>query len=77
MNCFRCSVDYGIFTWYDNQNLSGVLLTHVDDFLYAGTTSFIRKVIEPLCKQFEISHQLTKAFKYIGLNTEQNSDEYI
>ena len=74
MNCFRSSVDYGIFTWYDNQNLSGVLLTHVDDFLYAGTTSFIQKVIDPLCKQFEMSHQSTKAFKYIGLNIEQNID---
>ena len=50
-----------------------MLLTHVDDFLYAGTTSFIQKVIDPLCKQFEISHQSTKAFKYIGLNIEQNS----
>ena len=74
MNCFRSSVDYGIFTWYDNQNLSGVLLTHVDDFFYAGRTSFIRKVIDPLCKQFEMSHQSTKAFKYIGLNIEQNID---
>ena len=24
MNRFRSSVDYGIFTWYDDQNLSGV-----------------------------------------------------
>ena len=74
MNCFRSSFDYGIFTWYDNQILSGVLLTHVDDFLYAGTTSFIQKIIDPLYKQFEISHQSTKAFKYIGLNVEQNID---
>ena len=73
MNYFRSSVDYGIFTWCDNQNLSGVLLTHVDDFLYAGTTSVIQKVIDPLCKHFEISHQSTTAFKYIGLDIEQNS----
>ena len=50
-----------------------MLLTHVDDFLYAGTTSFIQKIIDPLCKYFEISHQSTIAFKYIGLNIEQNN----
>lgn len=54
LNCYRFTVDYEIFTWYENKELSGVILSHVDDFLYTGTTSFIDSVINPLCAKFEI-----------------------
>ena len=48
LGCKRSPVDFGIFTWYDvNKNLAGVFQSHVDDFMWAGTSNFHELVILP------------------------------
>ena len=75
LNCVRSSVDYGLFSWYENGKLCGVLLSHVDDILWAGSESFKLKVIEPFCKLFSVRSQSANCFKYLGLNITQRFNE--
>ena len=51
----ECRYDPCISCCYDDQgNLCGILCTHVDDFLFAGTSWFIENVINPLKAKFSI-----------------------
>ena len=40
LGCVRSSVDYGVFMWYEGEKLAGLIDIHVDDFLWAGNSSF-------------------------------------
>ena len=33
LRCLRSSVDYGVFMWYEGEQLAGLMEIHVDDFL--------------------------------------------
>ena len=35
----------GMFYWYHNDKLEGILSFHVDDFFWGGRNSFVKKVI--------------------------------
>ena len=48
------SVDYGVFMWYEGEKLAGLIEIHVDDFLWAGNSSFEKCVIVPLSSAFHI-----------------------
>lgn len=37
--------DPALYMWYDKKKLYGILVTHVDDFLYCGTDQFLENVI--------------------------------
>ena len=52
LGCVRSSVDYGVFMWYEGEQLAGLNETHVDDFLWAGNPSFENCVIVPLSSAF-------------------------
>ena len=72
----KCSkFDPSIFMWYQNDKLEGILCVHVDDFLFGGSPTFIKQVIGPLKEKYMISSELTKAFKYIGLNVCEHPGE--
>ena len=36
LGCHRSSIDYGVFFWYYDNQLSGLFQSHVDDFLWAA-----------------------------------------
>ena len=38
--------DHSLFMWHENEQLIGILVTHVDDFIFAGTTDWEKRVIE-------------------------------
>ena len=63
-HCIQSTIDKAIFRWYDNSKLAGLFVLHVDDFLYAGTKSFITNVIDKICLKFQIGSQGTNCFKY-------------
>ena len=72
---YECRFDPCIFRCYDAKgNLCGILCTHVDDFLFAGTSGFINNVIEPLKRKFSIRTEAAGAFEYLGLRVVQNDD---
>ena len=63
-----CSLDKGLFMWYRNGQLEGIIVIYVDDFLWAGTTTFERCVINVLRTKFLIGSSSSKSFRYVGLN---------
>ena len=68
--------DKSVFIWHDESaRLQGSITIHVDDFEYCDTAQWHMEVINKLCDMFKISKQQTGAFKYVGLNIEQNGEE--
>ena len=66
--------DPALYMWYNMNQLSGILVTHVDDFLYCGTDQFLENVIAKQKKIFKISTQASTSFKYLGLNVIQDEE---
>ena len=68
--------DHSLFLWFNQKNqLIGLLVTHVDDFVYCGLLSWHENVMGKLFNIFEISKQALGSFRYIGLNLEQSGCE--
>ena len=68
LGCLQSNLDKAVFRWYENNNLLGAVVLHVDDFLFAGTDLFHQKVTEQVATKFDIGMRKTNAFKYVGLN---------
>ena len=64
--------DEAIFTWYFDGQLQGIMCTHVDDFLWAGTSLFELRVIDKIRKDFIVKSEESRVFKYLGLDIIQN-----
>ena len=69
-----CELDQGLFTYFSNDILSGILICHVDDILYGGTDQFCRDVIPKLENTFEIGTRNSESFVYIGISLKQSPD---
>ena len=67
-------LDPALFSWYDGEILEGVICLYVDDFLWVGTDSFKKRIIDKLSDMFTIGSKVSRAFKYIGLNIESKND---
>ena len=69
--------DEAVFMWHNNDILIGVIVSHVDDFVYCGTVVWHKKVIHSLFKTFDIRETHRGSFKYIGLNVIQTNEGII
>ena len=68
------SFDNALFNWRDcSGNLIGVLASHVDDFVFAGTKDFHINVIAKLMSTFKVSKSCNGSFKYLGITVKQNA----
>ena len=65
------SFDKAFFVWKVKGEVVGLMLVHVDDFLWAGSGQFVADVIQPLKNIFKISKECDSSFKYIGINISQ------
>ena len=64
--------DDAAFYLYDNNNLQGILCSHVeDDYCWCGTEQFEVKIIKLINKYFWISLEELETFRYLGLNVQQ------
>ena len=72
VGCKQLKVDPAGFYWYHEGELSGVLLMHVDDFIWGGTRKFESDVIEKIRSVFQVGQQSSGVFKYIGLEVKQD-----
>ena len=59
--------------WY-NGALEGIVASHVDDFVYAGTDLWKEHAMDTFKCKFTISAKAEKTFRHIGLNVEQHED---
>ena len=66
--------DNALYLWFDNGNLIGVLVSHVDDFAFCGSDKFHDSVIKELKIAFQVKVHETGSFKYLGLSVNQNSN---
>ena len=71
----RSRLEPNIFFWRKSNKVSGVLCTHVDDFCYGGTESFLKETIGKLREKLKVGEQESKRFKYIGVTVEQREKE--
>jgi len=69
-------LDQGIFYWSHNGEIIGIVVCFVDDIIWAGEKEF-EKIIEKLKSSFQIGSESSKAFRYIGINLKQNTDNSI
>lgn len=66
-----------VYTYHVNDDqLEGLFLNHVDNFIVAGTDKFKIEVIEKIKEKFQISKHEIKMFLYVGLEISQH-DHYV
>ena len=65
-----------MFQWNNKDGaLCGILVTHVDDFVYCSTLNWHKNMVEKLLCIFKISKKEKGSFRYIGLNVPQMGKE--
>ena len=69
--------DNALFMWHKNEEVIGILVTHVDDFIFGGTDEWKNSVIGAIRKKFKISSSNSGSFKFLGLAVEQDEDEIV
>ena len=67
----RSRLEPNIFFWKEENELKGILCTHVDDFCYGGVGSFLNETIGKLRETLKVGQQESQKFKYIGETVEQ------
>ena len=64
--------DPALFYFVKDGALHGVLVVHVDDFLYGGTAFFYEQVIKKLFEVFVVGCAETKCMRFLGYDLVQN-----
>ena len=74
--CIVSKFDQGLFRWFQEGVIAGVIALHVDDLLYGGCREFIVGVIQSIRNNLTVGSEDNEAFKYLGveLNQEGNKD---
>ena len=68
-SCLQSSLDLASFCWYDKDgSLAGMIVLHVDDFLWSGTEDFRQTVIDKVTSTFQSGKQHKRNFQYVGLH---------
>ena len=75
LGVYVSKLDRSVFIWHKD-NLEGMICAHVDDFLFSGSQLFIKNIVEPLVQTFTKGTHYSKAFKYLGLNLNQNDNPW-
>ena len=71
LKCNQSEIDPALYMKYDKHgNLSGVVGTHIDDFLHAGNAQFEKSAISSLQKIFKMGLIQRQQFKCIGFKLE-------
>ena len=73
LGCKSSKYDPTLYTYYEGE-LKGILITHVDDFLWSGSVEFFNNVINHLKQTFKISSEKSNSFKYLGTEITKTED---
>ena len=71
LGCIESILDPTMFCYYQNGELNGLFICHVDDFLFSGCTDFKKKVIDQIISKYDISSSHNESFDFIGMKIEQ------
>ena len=72
--CRVSNLDLGLFIYYHESVLYGIMMIHVDDILWAGYERFENDVIDKVRETFNISSECKSSFKYLGLEITHTSN---
>ena len=72
LHCKISNLDPSLFYYFHDNELAGILVSHIDDFLHCGNDLFCEKVIDGLCKRFQAGSRQDEDFKYVGFQITQN-----
>ena len=72
----RSLLDPALFLFYSGDgetedNLKGMIESHVDDLLHTGDSDFETNVIKPLKEAFKFGSEGEMEFRYVGMNIKQ------
>ena len=73
LGCKNSKFDSALFIYYTD-SLEGLLIAHVDDFLWAGTERFAQLVMLNLKQTFRISTENAAMFTYIGIELQKTNE---
>ena len=71
LGCKCSKADPTVYYFYSD-SLEGLMISHVDDFIWAGTVNFQTIIIEKVKSTFSISAESSTAFKYLGIDLFQD-----
>ena len=77
LGCEKSKYEPAFYFYKDASKLHGLSVTHVDDFLDAGSEKFEKDILENVTKTFMIGSESEKEFRYIGINLTQNQEGVI
>lgn len=69
--CKHSIYDASFFFFKSDRGLEGIIVSHIDDFLHAGTDIFQDKIIKSLVENFTAGKEEEKTFSYVGLQIRQ------
>lgn len=70
-------LDQGLFLFFREGKLCGIISCFVDDMTYGGDNIFEQNVIQSLRNTFTISSENCQVFDYVGISIQQNPDKSI
>ena len=73
----KSKLDGALFVWKYDGVVQGLIVAHVDDFLWCGSPMFYEKVILNLKQSFKISKENHDSFRYIGVDLQQTTNKVI
>ena len=73
IGCYQCKLDPALFIYRYNNQLSGIIALHVDDFLHAGDDHFHNDIFQPLTKKFIAGKLDEGSFSYVGFQLMQDN----
>ena len=62
----RSLTDFGLFYYRNGNKTSGIVVTHVDDILYAGSDEFLNTIIDDVKHKYKFGKIKTNHFDYCG-----------
>ena len=77
LGCKQSKYDPAVYLYYHNNDLEGVVLTHVDDLMHgSGGSVFYKCVMKPLKEIFKFGSEEAVEFRYVGMQVKQ-CEEFI
>ena len=70
----KSKYDEALFYWRHEGRCEGVLVIHVDDFLYGGSTKF-ENLIQNMKTIFTVGSEETVPMKYLGMNIDESDGD--
>ena len=67
------ALDQSVFVWHEDGICVGVMVIHVDDFIYGGTDTFQERVVCRFRKVFQVGSEESVSMKYIGVLISQSA----